>query len=455
MKLNPKVFKSYDIRGIYPEEINEEAAHKIGQAFVGFLQNTGQIGNRQIIVGRDARISSDDLFEALTDGITSQSVDVVDIGLVSTPQFYWTIIKERAAGGVMITASHNPAQYNGFKLCSAEARSIGEYNGLLKIMDLAMESQAAASFMPGKVRKKNLLAEYLVYIKQKADIEKIKPFKIVIDCGNGTMGPEVKELFRDLPCQTEILFVEPDGCFPNHEANPLKEETLKILRENVLSSKADLGVAFDGDGDRVVFLDEKGEAVRGDIVTALIAKQLLKQYPGKKIFYEVRSSRIVPEIIRENGGTPILGRAGHSLIKNQMRQENIFFGGELSGHYFFETLGVVDNALYATLKILEILSEEQKPFSEIVKPLKKYYHSGEINFSVSNVDAILKEVEGYFSGGQAKKIDGITVEYPDWWFNLRRSSTEPLVRLNLEASSQELMEKKIKQIKKIIENGSH
>ncbi|TSC52108.1 MAG: phosphomannomutase, partial [Parcubacteria group bacterium LiPW_39] len=211
-------------------------------------------------------------------------------------------------------------------------------------------------------------------------------------------------------------------------ANPSKEETLKTLQEKVLSGRADLGIAFDGDGDRVAFLDEKGQTVRGDFITVLIARQLLKQHPGEKIFYEIRSSRVVPEVIRESGGVPVLGRAGHSLIKTQMRREHIFFGGELSGHYFFETLGVVDNALYAMLKILEILSEEQKPFSEIIRPFKKYCHSGEINFSVANADEILKRIEEHFSDGQIKKVDGITAEYPDWWFNLRKSNTEPLVR---------------------------
>ncbi len=452
MSVNPNIFKAYDIRGIYPEEINEEAAYKIGQAFVRFLESVGEIGNRQIIVGRDARISSDDLFEALTNGITSRSADVVNIGLVSIPQFYWAIIKEGAAGGMMITASHNPAQYNGFKLCTVQARPIDIKTGLLKIKDLAETDEAVASISPGKVSSKNLSAEYLVYIKQKANLGKIKPFKIIIDCGNGMMGPEVKELFKDLPGQIEILFAQPDGRFPNHEANPSKEETLKTLQEKVLSSRADLGIAFDGDGDRVAFLDEKGQIVRGDFITVLIARQLLRQHRGRKIFYEIRSSRIVPEAIRESGGMPVLGRAGHSLIKNQMRQEHIFFGGELSGHYFFETLGVVDNALYAMLKILEILSEEQKPFSEIIKPFKKYCHSGEINFSVANADGLLKKIEEHFSGGQIKKIDGLTIEYPDWWFNLRKSNTEPLVRLNLEADSQELMEEKLEELKRIIES---
>ncbi|TSC53897.1 MAG: phosphomannomutase, partial [Parcubacteria group bacterium LiPW_39] len=248
--INPSIFKAYDIRGIYPDEINEEAAYKIGQAFVKFLESAGEIGNRQIIVGRDARISSDNLFEALTNGIASQSADVINIGLVSTPQFYWAIIKEGAAGGVMITASHNPAQYNGFKFYASQVRPIDIRTGLLKIRDLAIANEMVASVSPGKVNSKNLSAEYLDYIKQKTNLEKIKPFRIIIDCGNGMIGPEVRELFKALPCQTEVLFADPDGRFPNHEANPSKEETLKTLQEKVLSGRADLGIAFDGDGDR-------------------------------------------------------------------------------------------------------------------------------------------------------------------------------------------------------------
>ncbi|MBU1102593.1 phosphomannomutase/phosphoglucomutase [Patescibacteria group bacterium] len=452
MQINPKIFKAYDIRGVYPEEINEEAVYQIGQAFIEFLNSQGEAGNRQFVVARDARFSSDNLAEVLIQSLISSSCDVIDIGRASTPLFYWAIIKEKAAGGIIITASHNPAQFNGLKFCKQGAETIDYETGLFKIREIALRNQFfTVSPSTGKAIQKNLLSEYVGFLKEKSDLGAIKPLKIIIDCGNGIMGPEIIELFKELPCQTEILFGEPDGDFPNHEANPLKEENLIALRERILAGAADLGIAFDGDGDRIGFLDEKGEVVRGDFITVLIAAELLKQNPGEKIFYEIRSSRVVPEVVRENGGQPILGRAGHSLIKNQMRRENILFGGELSGHYFFRDMGFTDNALAAMLEILKILSREQKAFSQVAQPLKRYYLSGEINFTVSDPDKKIEDIESRYSGAEIKKIDGITVEYPDWWFNLRKSNTEPLVRLNIEANSPELLKKKKKELFNLLE----
>ncbi len=450
--VNPQIFKAYDIRGVYPEEINEEAVYQIGQAFAEFLNSQGEIGNRQFVVARDARLSSDNLAEVLIQSLINSSCDVIDIGRASTPLFYWAIIKEKAAGGIVITASHNPAQFNGLKFCQQGAGAIDYETGLFKIREIALRNPFfALAPSTGNVIHKNLLSDYIGFLKEKSDLAVIKPLKVIIDCGNGIMGPEIIELFKELPCQTDILFGEPDGDFPNHEANPLKEENLTALRERVLAGAADLGIAFDGDGDRVCFLDEKGEVVRGDFITVLIATELLKQNPGEKIFYEIRSSRVVPEVVRESGGVPILGRAGHSLIKNHMRRENILFGGELSGHYFFRELGFVDNALMATLKILEILSREQKSLSQIAQPFKRYYLSGEINFTVSDPDKKIEEIENRYSDAEIKKIDGITVEYPDWWFNLRKSNTEPLVRLNIEANSPDLLKEKKKELFNLLE----
>jgi phosphomannomutase len=448
--INPNIFKVYDVRGIYPDEIDEKAAYKTGQAFVRFLENEGAINNRQIVVGRDARPSSEGLFAALEQGLLSQGVDIVDIGLVSTPLFYWAIISEGAAGGIMITASHNPAKYNGFKICAAGARSIGANNGLLKIRDLAEKNQPGISVSPGRVSQKNLLNQYLDFTFRQIDFKKIKPLKIVVDCGNGMAGPELAELFKKIPCQADLLYPEPDGRFPHHEADPIKKENISDLRQHLLSSAANLGVALDGDADRIVFLDEKGEMVRPDFITILIAQDLLKNNAGQKIFYEVRSGKIVPEIILKTGGVPVEGRAGHSLIKEQMRQENILFGGETSGHYFYKSLGFIENALFTLSKVLEILSQTDKPMSELVAPLKKYYHSGEVNFETTKADKILAEVEKKYSSGQIKKIDGLTVEYPNWRFNLRKSNTEPLVRLNLEANSADLLDEKRKEITDLI-----
>lgn len=436
------IFKAYDIRGIYPEELDEDAAFSIAASLVQFLRIKREFGNSAIVLGRDARDSSESLYESAKDGLVAESADVIDLGLISTPLFYWAIGNQKAAGGIMITASHSPAEYNGFKLCRAEARSISSESGLMEIRELAKKERALKLQSPGKVFVKNLQKEYLEFVKSRFKNAKFKPLKITIDCGNGMAGPEVIELLKNYPFQAEIIFVEPDGSFPNHEANPIKEENVSTLREKVLAGKADLGIAFDGDGDRVAFLDEKGEMVRGDFITVLIGRELLKTNPGAKIFYEVRTSKIVPENISAAGGIAVLGRPGHSLIKEQMRRENILFGGELSGHYFYKDLGFIENALFTMMEMLRILSEENKPLSEIIRPLKKYFASGEINFKMADTGAVLRSVEEKFKDGQIKKIDGLTVIYPDWWFNLRQSNTEPLVRLNLEADTPELLEEK-------------
>lgn len=441
-EINKNIFKAYDIRGVYPEEVNEEAAYRIGQAVMVFLENTGQADRRQIVVGRDARESSPDLAEALKQGLLSQGADIIDLGMVSTPLFYWAVIKEGAAGGIMVTASHNPAQYNGFKICAAGASSIGLANGLDKIYDLANQPDSGIKAAPGKITARDYLKEYADFIWQKFDAVNWRPLKLAIDCGNGMAGPELKEVLKKLPWPVEILYAEPDGRFPNHEANPIKEENVAVLREKVLAAGADLGIAFDGDADRVVFMDEKGELVRGDFTTALLAGELLKNNSGRKILYEVRSSKIVPETVLAKGGVPVLGRPGHSLMKDQMRLEDILFGGELSGHYFYQSLGYIENTLFTSLKILQILSVSGGTFSVLCAPLKKYFHSGEINFKVADADKTLAAVENHFSGAPVKKIDGLTVEFSDWWFNLRKSNTEPLVRLNMEADSAALLEEK-------------
>ncbi|MBU2219623.1 phosphomannomutase/phosphoglucomutase [Patescibacteria group bacterium] len=450
--INSNIFKAYDIRGVYPDEINEDAVYKIGLAFLEFLSKKGGLNNQQIIIGRDMRLSSDDLFDALAQALVSQSFDVIDIGRISTSFFYWALISQKAAGGIMITASHNPAQYNGLKLYGEGGFPIGATSGLEEIRELALKDKTISiATALGRIQEKNLWPEYTEFIKSKVDLSRIKPLKIIADCGNGMMGPEIKKIIGDLPVEIEILFGEPDGSFPNHEADPVKEENLIDLKKAIKTKGADLGVAFDGDGDRICFIDEAGESVRGDFITALIAQDLLKKSPGQKIFYETRSSRAVPEAIKAAGGVAVLGRAGHTLIKTQMRQEDILFGGELSGHYFYRDLGFVENSFITMLKVWEILSSQQQLFSVLCAPLKKYFNSGEINFKVADADKTLAGIELHFSGAPIKKIDGLTVEYPDWWFNLRKSNTEPLVRLNLEANSASLLEEKKREVIGLIE----
>ncbi len=341
-KIDPKIFKAYDIRGVYPDEIDEDTVYAISRGLIEFLTGQGEINNRQFVVGRDFRLSSGDLAEAAIQGLVNSSVDVINIGQCSTPLFYWSIINEQAAGGLMITASHNPGQFNGLKVCSGLARSISSENGLFKIRDFVSKTKnAPLSSAPGKIVEKNLLPAYIDSLKQKIDFKKIKPLKIVIDCANGVMGPEIITLFKNLPCHVEVLYAEPDGNFSNHEPDPIKEENLVALKERILLNKADLGVAFDGDGDRIIFLDEKGKSIRGDFIIVLLAKELLLENPGEKILYGVSSSRVVPESIREAKGEPVLSRTGHSLAKEKMRDQDILFGGELTGHYFFRDLGII------------------------------------------------------------------------------------------------------------------
>lgn len=442
----PNIFRAYDIRGVYPEEINEEITQKLALAFIKFLKPL------KIIIGRDCRLSSPSLFRVLSETMIENGVWVIDIGLSSTPLFYWAIQSEKTDGGIMISASHNPPNYNGFKLYRRQAIPISGDTGIGEIKNLLMKGKILVPKKEkGRIIRKNLTKKYLDFIFSKAEIKTIKPLKIVIDAGNGMAGPEVREMFKKIPVKLTELYFEPDGRFPNHQANPLKEETLIDLKKAILKKRADLGIAFDGDADRVIFIDEKANTIRGDLITALMAKELLKENPGRKILYEVRSSQIVKEIIEKNGGKAILGRAGHSLIKEQMRREDIFFAGELSGHYFFKEFGFVECPLFLTLKILEIISRENKKISQILRPFKKYFHSGEINFEVKDKKGKIKEIQEYYQRApKILKIDGLTVQYNDWWFNLRPSNTEDLLRLNIEAKTKKLLEKNKKELIKII-----
>lgn len=448
------IFKAYDIRGIYPKELNEEVAVKIGRALVKFIQP------KKVVIGRDARLSSPALFNALVQGITESQVTVIDIGLATTPLYYWALIDQGADGGVMITASHNPKDYNGFKINRGGAKPISRESGLEEIKRLMtsfrMSSQPPKWMTPERVSisqviKKNLLDEYIEFILSQSPLEQISQLKIVVDTGNGMAGLVVPKIFDRLNCQLIPLYFELDGSFPHHQPNPLKEENLRDLKEKVLAEKADLGIGFDGDGDRIIFVDERGQSVRGDFITALLAQEILNKNPGAKIFYEVRSSWIVKETIRENRGEPILGRAGHALIREQMEQEDILFGGELSGHYYFKEFFYCENALLTMLKVLALLSQSGKKFSEMIQPLKKYYQSGEINFSLKNKEGKIEEVASFYQGAKnVSYLDGLTVEYEDWWFNLRPSHTEPCLRLNIEAKTKELLEEKENELRRLI-----
>jgi len=450
--INPSIFKAYDIRGTYPEELNKDTACLIGKAFASFVKG------KRIVVGKDVRISSDELEKAFVEGVLSEGKDVVKIGLATTPLVYFASGKLDVAGAAMITASHNPAQYNGFKFCLKEAVPVGEGSGMEEIKRMAVENEFEKNGQEkekGRIfENKDIKKEYWNYMasffRKNAKTKK----KIVVDFANA-MGILDKEVYQSLSNEVEAvyLFDELDGTFPNHEANPLKSETLSFLCEKVRKEKADFGVAYDGDADRVGFVDEEGKVVPMDFITALLAKEILKNHPGGLVLVDLRSSNAVKEVIEEAGGVVRYCRVGHSLIKKQMREEGAIFAGELSGHYFFEENFKAEMSTLAVVKILNLLNESDKKLSELVAELKKYYHSGEINFEVNNKEMVFEKLKEKYQEGKINLLDGIRIDFSDWWFNVRASNTEPVIRLNLEAKTKQLKEEKIKEIMEVIKNA--
>jgi phosphomannomutase len=442
--INPTIFKAYDIRGTYPDQLNEEAAYRIGTAFVQYL------GCKNVVVGRDMRLSSSALFEHLARGITDAGCDVTDIGLCSTDGMYFTVGKFGYQAGIMITASHNPGEYNGFKMCREEAIPLSGESGLSQIREIVLRGDFKPAPHKGKITPKDVTEPYIRHVLSFIDTKRIKPCKIVVDAGNGMAGMLTPKLFEHLPGQVVPMFFELDGSFPNHPASPIEPENIAPLRKRVPQEKADLGVAFDGDADRMFVVDEKGKVLGGDIVTALVTKNLLQKETGAIILYNLICSKTVPRLIEESGGKPIRTRVGHALIKPLMKKHNAVFGGEHSGHFYFRENYFADSALIALVVCLELFSEENKPVSELVREIDPYFRSGEINSRVEDIPGKLKQLQDAFSDGKLDHLDGITVEYPDWWFNVRPSNTEPLLRLNLEASSPSLLEEKTGQVLEVI-----
>ncbi len=434
------IFRAYDIRGKYPEEINREIVFKIGCAFGKFI--TG----KKIVVGSDARESSPELKQALVGGLTKAGKEVIDIGFSTTPMFYFAVNHLGADGGVMVTASHLGKEYNGLKLVEKGALSLTYDSGIGEIEK--MVEKETYEEVEGRATKIDVKKDYLDFlVKERMELKG----KIVVDAGNGMMGLVIGEVLERLGIEYKGLYLDVDCSFPNHEANPIKEETLKDLKEAVKREGALLGIAFDGDGDRLGVVDENGSVVPGDFLIALIARNILRK-GGAKILYDLRSSRVVPEVIREMGGIPVKSRVGHSFISRKMKEEDIEFGGELSGHFYFKKTFYVESSILALINLLELISRENAKLSELVKPLKKYYKSGEVNFEVRDKEGKLKEIEEIYRerGAKIEKIDGVTVEFDDWWFNLRPSNTEDVLRLNLEAKTKELMEEKLKEVEEII-----
>ncbi len=438
MKIDESIFKAYDIRGVYPDSLNEDVARLIGAGLIEYLKCS------EVVVGRDMRVSGQKIFEAICDGITASGANVIDIGMVSTDGLYFAVGKYHVQAGVMITASHNPSEYNGFKICKADAVPLSGTDGLPEIKEFVKAGVMPHGLQRGKITSKNIDDEYTDHCLSFIDISKIRPFRIAVDAGNGMAGKTLPPVFEKLPIEAETIFFDLDGTFPNHLASPIEPENTKQLREKVASDDSiDFGAAFDGDADRMFLVDENGRLLGGDIITALVAKNLLAKNPGESIVYNIICSRAVPELIEKMGGKPIRTMVGHSIIKPIMKSENAIFGGEHSGHFYFRDNWFADSGLIAFLVCLELLSETQKPLSEMVAEIDPYFRSGEINSQVEDRAAAINKVKLYFEreGLKIDQLDGITIFGDRWWVNLRASNTEPLVRLNAEAETQEILEK--------------
>ncbi len=442
LDLKIDIFKSYDVRGIFPNEINEHVTEGIGSAFAKFLKEKNP-ETKNIVVGMDMRTSSTALVKALINGIISTGINVVNIGLVSTDVTYFAVGFYEFDASVMVTASHNPAKYNGFKFCREKAIPISFDTGLSEIAKIVQNSLPIPTGKSGRIFERDIFADYKAFVLRFLN-KQLRPLRIVIDAGNGMAGKMVPIVFEKIPCEIVPLFFKLDGTFPNHDANPLEPKNLIELQKKVIEKRAHFGAAFDGDADRCVFVDERGKIVGGDIVTAIIAKEFLSKEKGASIIYDLRSSKVVVEEVKAAGGIPIRERVGHSHIKATMRKNDSVFAGELSGHYYYKNNYYADSAIITLIQMMNILSKRNIPLSNLVRPLKRYYSTGELNFEVGDKDSKIKELSEKFSDGNIDYLDGITVDYNDWWFNVRKSNTEPNLRLNLEAKSKEIMTEKVK-----------
>lgn len=444
--VNPAIFSAYDIRGVYGETMTDEVAYRIGRAAAQYLQAP------QIAVGRDMRLSSPNLAEALIRGITDQGVDVVNLNLTPTDGLYFAVGKFNYGAGIMVTASHNPGRYNGMKFCRAEAYPISLDTGLAEIRDLAVSGNFAQPTRKGTVTERDITEAYVDHALSFIDTSKIKPLKVVIDAGNGMAGMMMPKVFKRLPCQLVPLYFELDGNFPNHPASPIEPQNMADLQKKVRETGADLGAAFDGDADRMFPVDEHGNIVDGSMVTAMVTQNLLRKNHGATTLYNLIVSKSVPELIEELGGKGVRTRVGHSYIKEEMRKRGAIFGGEHSGHFYFRDNWFADSGMIALLILLELVSVDNKPLSEIIKPLDRWARSGEINSTVRDVKGKLQELEDKFAQGakSVDHLDGLTVDYGDWWFNVRPSNTEPLLRLNVEAKTQALLQEKRDQVLAVI-----
>ena len=449
MKISPDIFKAYDVRGLYPGEINEDAARQIGRGFVAYLKA------RRIGVSRDMRLSSPTIAAAFIEGARAQGADVIDYGLCATDMMYFAVVRDGLDGGAQITASHNPGKYNGIKMVRQEAFPLSGDAGIGDIRDMiANGTLPAPAAAPGGLETRSVLDAYVEKVMSFIDPKVIKPFNVVLDAGSGMAGLVAPRLFDVLPCKTTRLCFEIDGTFPNHEANPLIEENRQDITERVIAEKADIGIAWDGDADRCFFIDGSGEFIAGDFVTALLAEAALIKSPGQNIVYDVRASYAVKDIVAKYQGKALMNRVGHAFIKRRMREEDAVFGGEVTGHYYFRDFYYADNGFIPALLILELMSRKNMTLHDLLKPLReKYFISGEINTRVSDIATVkarLAALADRYKDGNTYTLDGFSAEFPDWHFNVRGSNTEPMLRLNLEALTPELMASKRDEVLAVI-----
>jgi phosphomannomutase len=439
--MSASIFKAYDIRGLVDKELTPDFAFATGVAVARFLELEREPGT--VVIGEDMRPSSPTLATAFAAGVTSQGLDVIRIGLASTDMLYFASGKLNLPGA-MFTASHNPAAYNGIKLCFSGARPIGKESGLVTIEKFVKEGTPMAMRNLGVEKSQEMLEEYVDHLLSLVDVSSIRPLKIVIDAGNGMGGYTAPAVFKRLNAEVIEMYFELDGTFPNHEANPIEPSNLKDLQKAVKKHKADIGLAFDGDADRCFLVDEKGELVNPSSLTGLIASRELKRYPSSNVIYNLISSRAVKEVIEENGGTAVRSRVGHSYIKKLMAETNAVFGGEHSGHFYFRDFWKADSGMLAALHAIAALGETDTPLSKLLSSFNRYYSSGEINSTVSDARAAMNQIEkiyGKKDGVEVDHLDGLTINGDTWWFNLRASNTEPLLRLNVEASTEARMKK--------------
>ena len=439
--MNTEIFKAYDVRGVYPTELDEQIFRQIGRAFVVFLKA------RRIGVGRDMRLSSPSLSAAFIEGAREQGADIVDFGMISTDMLYYGVATADLDGGAQITASHNPKQYNGCKMVGKGNIPLSGDSGISDIRDMiAANKIPQPPSKPGGISPMSILPGYVKHVMSFIDPSIIKPFNTVLDAGCGMGGLVAPELFKALPCKTTRLCFDIDGTFPTHEANPLIEENRRDIVQQVVKQKADIGIAWDGDADRCFFIDGDGEFVPGDFVTALLAEAFLMKEPGATIIYDLRASHAIKDVAERDGGKAFMNRVGHAFFKGRMRETNAPFGGEVTGHYYFRDNFYCDNGFIPALLMLELMSKKNQSLKQLLEPLReKYFISGELNTKLAHMDLVgakLEAIASHYKDGKQYRMDGLSVEYPDWHFNVRPSNTEPLLRLNLEATSPQLMAQK-------------